>query len=261
MNEQNQKSSKNQSHEESPKKGLGEPVMPESSWKKLLSKRWVYPAAYMAAAAIILTLVWVYQDASQKPMESTPAATSTVEPPQEELLVQEDGATDKAAEGQDVKGTEAKPVTASSEDFVWPVANAAEVTVVKPFYEKEGSAEDHQAALVQYNDTFTPNTGIDLAREDKESFEVKAAMSGRVTRVEEVPLLGFVVEITHAGNLKTVYESLSDVKVKKDTEVKQGDLIANAGRNEMEKDLGNHVHFAVYENGELVNPATVLPAK
>ncbi|MNE67260.1 Stage II sporulation protein Q [compost metagenome] len=84
-------------------------------------------------------------------------------------------------------------------------------------------------------------------------------MGGKVTRVEEVPLLGFVVEITHANNLKTVYESVADVKVKQDAEVKQGDVIANAGRNEIEKDLGNHVHFAVYENGELVNPTTVLP--
>ncbi|MBW4841052.1 MAG: M23 family metallopeptidase, partial [Paenibacillaceae bacterium] len=78
-------------------------------------------------------------------------------------------------------------------------------------------------------------------------------------RVEEVPLLGYVVEITHANNLKTVYESLGEVKVKKDAEVKQGDTIGSAGRNEMEKDLDNHVHFTIYENGELVNPATVLP--
>ncbi|MNI90151.1 Stage II sporulation protein Q [compost metagenome] len=49
------------------------------------------------------------------------------------------------------------------------------------------------------------------------------------------------------------------MKVKQDAEVKQGDVIASAGRNEIEKDLGNHVHFAIYENGELVNPTTVLP--
>lgn len=246
MNENQKKTG----HEESPKIGLGEPVKPVSAWKRLLSKRWVYPAAYVAAAAIILTLVWVYQDASNKPLDSTPASvTDTVNLSGEE----------EAATGEGTKGEEATEVIASSEDLTWPVANVADVAVVKPFYEKEGSAEEHQAALVQYNDTFTPNTGIDLAREDRKPFEVTAAMSGKVTRVEEVPLLGYVVEITHANNLKTVYESLGEVKVKKDAEVKQGDTIGSAGRNEMEKDLDNHVHFTIYENGELVNPASVLP--
>lgn len=251
MNEQN---NKKQDREESPKIGLGEPVVPASTWKKVLSKRWVYPAAYMAAAAIILTLVWVYQDASQKPLDSTPASvTDTVTLSGEQNLTAEEILED----GTD--GAEATETIAVAEDFAWPVANATEVVVVKPFYEKEGSAEEHQAALVQYNETFTPNTGIDLARQDNQSFEVRAALGGKVTRVEEVPLLGFVVEITHANNLKTVYESVTDVKVKQDSEVKQGDVIASAGRNEIEKDLGNHVHFAVYENGELVNPTTVLP--
>ncbi|MCH1642099.1 M23 family metallopeptidase [Paenibacillus timonensis] len=246
MNENQKKTG----HEESPKIGLGEPVKPVSAWKRLLSKRWVYPAAYVAAAAIILTLVWVYQDASNKPLDSTPASvTDTVN-----LSGEEEAATEEGT-----KEEEATEVIASSEDLSWPVANAADVAVVKPFYEKEGTAEEHQAALVQYNDTFTPNTGIDLAREDRKPFEVTAAMSGKVTRVEEVPLLGFVVEITHANNLKTVYESLGEVKVKKDAEVKQGDTIGSAGRNEIEKDLDNHVHFAIYENGELVNPETVLP--
>lgn len=244
----NEQKSKKQPHEESPKNIMGEPEVPVSAWKKVLSKRWVYPAAYVAAAAIILTLVWVYQDAGRKPMESTPASvTDTVQLPDDEIV--RDNAPDQADATK----------TASTEDLIWPVANASEVSIVKPFYEKEGSAEDHQAAMVEYKDTFTPNTGIDLAREDDKPFEVKAALAGKVTRVEEHPLLGYVVEITHANNLKTVYESLTDVKVKQGAEVKQGDSIANAGRNEMEKDLGNHLHFAVYENGELVNPVTVLP--
>ncbi|GGH32800.1 M23 family metallopeptidase [Paenibacillus segetis] len=247
MNEQNQK---NQPHGESPKKGMGEPVAPVSAWKRLLSKRWVYPAAYVAAAAIILTLVWVYQDASQKPMDSTPASVT------DSLNLPGDSDTLGQAEDKDGKSVE---TLATYEDLAWPVAKVADVTIVKPFYEKDGSAEDHQAALVQYKDTFTPNTGIDLAREDDKPFGVTAALGGKVTSVQEHPLLGFVVEITHANNLKTVYESLADVKVKLNDEVKQGDTIATAGRNEQEKDLGTHVHFAVYENGELVNPASVLP--
>lgn len=245
MKEENQKK---QNHEESPKNLIGVTEPSTSTWKKLLSKRWVYPAAYVAAAAIILTLVWVYQDAgSNKPLQSDTTVTNSATLPA--------GGSPEVDNGSD----KTVNTMAVSEDFAWPVANAKEVKIVRPFYEKEGTPEDHQAALVQYNDTFIPNTGIDLAREDGKPFEVKAAMSGKVTRVEDHAVLGYVVEITHANNLKTVYESLTDVAVKQGQEVKLGDKIASAGRNEMEKDLGNHVHFAVYENDELVNPTTVLP--
>lgn len=247
-----QNNNKQNQHGESPKITMGEPAVPVSAWKRLLSKRWVYPAVYMAAAAIILTLVWVYQDASKKPMDSTPASVSE----SVEVSGTEQPGTDTAKENGKDKGAE---TVAVAEDLAWPVAKMADVSVVKPFYDNEASAEDHEAALVVHNDTYYPNTGIDLARKDSESFEVTAAMAGKVTRVDEVPLFGSVVEITHANNLKTVYESLADVKVKMNAEVKQGDVIGSAGRNEMEKDLGNHVHFAVYENGELINPVTVLP--
>ncbi|WP_223065989.1 M23 family metallopeptidase [Paenibacillus caui] len=245
MNEQKPKN-----QEESPKNLMGEPVAPVSSWKKLLSKRWIYPAAYMAAAAIILTLVWVYQDASRKPMDNKPTATVT-----DDASAVQTG-TDPAAEQKDEDALE---TTAVSEDFAWPVANASEVSVVKPFYDKDGSTEEHEAAMVQYNNEFMPNTGIDLARSDKQPFEVKAALGGKVTNVEQHALNGYVVEITSANNLKTVYESLADVKVKEGAEVKQGDRIASSGQNEIGKALGNHLHFAVYENDAPVNPTTLLP--
>lgn len=245
MKENNQKG---KPREESPKMGLGEPVVQASAWKQLLSKRWVYPAAYMAAAAIILTLVWAYQGSSDQSLETNPTnVTDNTNVP-----VNEVGTINAGDEG-------AVQVIASSEDFIWPVQNASEVTVVKPFYEKEGTPEEHQAALVQYKDTFEPNTGIDLARPDNKPFEVRATLAGKVTRVEQHPILGYIVEITHANNLKTVYESLTDVKVKQDAEVKQGDVIASAGVNEFEKDLGVHVHYGVYEDDEPVNPAKLLP--
>ncbi|MNC49793.1 Stage II sporulation protein Q [compost metagenome] len=130
--------------------------------------------------------------------------------------------------------------------------------VVKPFYDENGTEENHVAAMVQYDNTFVTNNGIDIAREDNKTFDVKAALSGEVTRVEDVAVFGKVVEITHPGNLKTVYQSLGDIKVKQGDEVKQGDTLATAGRSEIEKDLGNHVHFEVYEDGKPVNPSDLL---
>lgn len=245
MNEQDKNKT---NHDESLKNKQGDSGAKPSSWNKALSKRWVFPAVYTAAAAIILTLVWVYQDAGQKPLTQDTAVVSQ----------------DAAGSGQNA-GTSDDPaaleVVASAETLVWPVANPGEVEVVKPFYDENGTEENHVAAMVQYNDTFVPNAGIDIAREDNKTFDVKAALSGEVTRVEDVPVLGKVVEITHPGDLKTVYQSLGDTKVKQGDQVKQGDTLASAGRSEIEKNLGNHVHFEVYENGELVNPSDLLPQR
>lgn len=241
MNEQNKG---NQNHGESPKNQQGEQKGTPSSWKRLLSKRWVYPAAYMAAAAIILTLVWVYQDTSTKSLSQDPATVS-------ENVSLPNGET-----GTD---TEAVEVIAALEGIEWPVESASDVRVVKPFFDENGTEENHEAAMIQYEDTFVTNTGIDLAREDNQTFEVRAALAGKVTRVEENPVLGTVIEIAHEGNLKTVYQSLVDPKVKQGDEVKKGAALANAGTSEFEKDLGNHVHFEVYDNGNLVNPESLLP--
>ncbi|NMO98164.1 M23 family metallopeptidase [Paenibacillus lemnae] len=237
-----------QTREEAPKTAKGESAQAPSSWKKMLSKRWVFPAAYVTAAAIILTLVWVYQDAGQKPLEPQTAA-------------KESGQGSEAQTAAEGKDGEAVEVIANAESMIWPAADSAEAVIVKNFFDAEAPAEEHEAAMIQYNDTFTPNTGIDLARQDNKVFDVQAAQSGTVTRVEEHPVNGNVVEITHAGDLKTVYQSLAGVSVEEGKEVKQGDVIGQAGRSEFEKDLGNHLHFEVYQAGNLINPETLISKK
>lgn len=58
--------------------------------------------------------------------------------------------------------------------------------------------------------------------------------------------------------MKTVYQSLADVKVAKGDTVKKGDTLGTAGRSELEKALGVHVHFEVYDNNKPVNPTSLL---
>ena len=52
----------------------------------------------------------------------------------------------------------------------------------------------------------------------------------------------------------TIYQTLTDVKVKKDDKVKQGDIIGKSGVSNMNKDLGNHFVFEIKVNGTYVNP-------
>ncbi len=214
-----------------------------SAWKRLLSKKWVFPATYMAAAAIILTLMWVYQDSGKAPNTDQNHGLET-------------GEVTNPADSTDE--TDALPVTVKTESMHWPVANRSELEVSKHFFDKDASNEARQSAVVEYNDTYMPHIGVDFSRQDNQPFDVLAAMSGTVTRVENLPLIGQLVEITHENGLKTIYHSLSEVKATKDAKVKQGDVIAKAGRNELEKDEGVHLHFEVHQEGKPVNPETLI---
>lgn len=217
---------------------------PTFSWKRLLGKKWVFPAVYVAAAAIILTLMWVYQDSAKNAAGDKTALTDTV--------------SDNVSkpDGQSV------PVAANAETMQWPVKDRTELEVAIPFYDEKAGTDIKQTAMVEYGDTFTPHLGIDLARQDGKDFEVLAALSGKVTAVEKNPLVGNLVEITHSNGLVTVYQSLGEVKVTKNAEVKKGDVIAKSGRNELEKDHGSHVHFEVRQgaDGPAVNPEQYLTA-
>jgi len=242
MNDQKQGFSK----EEAPKTAQGAQNVP-SAWKRLLAKKWVFPATYMAAAAIILTLMWVYQDAGSKKVSEQDLG----------LKVTNDAvATDTTTKAPD----NALAVTAPAETMQWPVKDKNAVSVSLPFYDSNASAEARQAAMIEYGDTLSPHVGLDLKAKDGQTFDVVASLSGKVTAVEQNPVVGYLVEVTHSNGLVTVYQSLSDVQVTKGADVKQGDVLAKAGRNELEREEGVHVHFEVRQgaDGAAINPETLL---
>lgn len=221
-----------------------------STWKRLLAKKWVFPATYMAAAAIILTLMWVYQDAGTK--------TVSLEDPGLKV-----SSTDKATDSSKAPDG-AVAVNAQTETMQWPVKDRALVEVSIPFYDINATNEAKQAAMIQYNNELTPHTAIDLKAKDGSAFDVLAALSGKVTAVEQNhPVVGNLIEITHSNGLISSYQSLSEVKVAKGAEVKKGDIIAKAGRNDFEKEDGVHLHFEVRQvsDNAAVNPEVLLNAK
>ena len=85
-------------------------------------------------------------------------------------------------------------------------------------------------------------------------FDVISVLDGIVISVENNDILGTTVEIRHDNDLISVYQSLSNVNVKKDDKVIQGQIIAKSGLSNIEKDLGNHLHFELYYKGKIVNP-------
>lgn len=214
-----------------------------SAWKRFTSRRWVFPAAYLAAAAIILSIMIIYQGSQKETLTD------------EDLGLEQNGQVDETAN----QSEDDLPVVALPEDFQWPTADMTGIEVVMPYYEDSLSNEEKTMAVIQYENTFVTSEGIALARQDNQPFDITAALSGRVTRAEYAPVIGNVVEIEHANGLSTVYYSLADLRVSEGQDVQQGEVIARAGQNEYEKDLGVHLHFEVHQNGEPVNPYTYLP--
>jgi stage II sporulation protein Q len=207
-----------------------------SRFKRFMKKRWVFPAIYIASAAILLTGVLWYQGSHSN------------------------SATNQSGSGVTGKNLNnpALEVTKSLEDFQMPVADASQAVIEKKFYDFSGKKADQEAALVVYKNTYVPNTGIDIGMKNGKTFDVVAAMSGKVTKVQEDSLLGNVIEIDHGHGVVTQYESVKDMKVKVGEKVKQGQTIAQAGQSVFDEKAGTHVHFEIRKDGVAVNPQSYI---
>jgi stage II sporulation protein Q len=202
----------------------------KSGMQRFFKKRWVYPAVYITAAALILTSVLWYQSRGEQ----------SVDP------------SDYSYNGS--KDNDAVEVTRGMETFAWPVLNPDDVEIKKKFYDANASEEEQVAALVFYDNTYHPNTGIDIGMKNGEEFDVVAAMSGEVTNVEEDALLGNKIVIEHSDGVVTQYQSVKDIQVKIGDKVKQGQKIAKAGKSMINEEAGVHVHFEIRKDNVPVDP-------
>ena len=96
------------------------------------------------------------------------------------------------------------------------------------------------------------NFGVSYS--NNKSFEVLASLEGEVTEVLEDDLVGNSITIKHGDNMFTVYQSVTDIKVKQGDHVKQGQIIATTGTSNLSKELNNHLYFELIIDGNNVNP-------
>ena len=132
--------------------------------------------------------------------------------------------------------------------------NGENITIANKFYEKDADEKTQQNSLIYYENIYMQNTGI-LYNSDKQ-FNVIAVLDGTVKNIKEDKILGNVIEIEHGTNLTAFYQSVDNIKVKVGDQVKQGDLIATSGANNIENTKDNCLHFQVYNQGQLLNPET-----
>lgn len=200
-------------------------------------KRWVYPALYVGVAAVLVSGVFVYQGFFHKSTISHPGSSNqvTTTPHQSEPSV----STSKSAEVMK------KPV-------------GDDVQVQKPFYSDSLSQGDQQSAIVQNGTTYTTNAGIDYVAKDGKAFDVTAALSGTVVKVEKDALLGYVVQVQNSDKIMTYYQSLDSVQVEEGMTVIQGQLIGKAGHSQLNQASGVHMHFEVRKDGVAVDPTAFI---
>ncbi len=130
--------------------------------------------------------------------------------------------------------------------------NDAEIQILKTYYDYQADDKSQENSIIYHEDTYMQNSSVIYG--GKENFDVIAVYDGKVIEVKEDPVLGNIVQIEHENNYISIYQSLSEVTVKKDDIVKQGDKLGLSGTSNLNKDLGSHLSFEIIKSGEIVNP-------
>ena len=143
---------------------------------------------------------------------------------------------------------------------VEPVDSPAVITFQSPVMNGQISVGYSDTEL-QYNSALNiwqVHKGVDYVAEI--GTNVLAAYDGTVTSVTTDILRGTVVEIDHGNNLKTTYGSLdSKTAVKVGDKVLKGDIIGKASNSATGETINDgEVHFEVWKDGNLVDPANYL---
>ena len=143
------------------------------------------------------------------------------------------------------------PVIAVDKVFKKPFTEE-KVTIGKYYYDYKDTKEEQQNAIIYYEGSYIQNSGVDYIFD--KTFDIVSIYDGTVIKVENNEILGNTVEIKHDNNVISVYQSLSEVNVKNGQVITQGTKIGKSGISKIGSDLGNHLHFELYVNGQVINP-------
>ncbi len=147
------------------------------------------------------------------------------------------------------------PVVNTAKRIIKPYTST-DVKVLKSYYDENANEEEQINSIILHDNTYIQNTGIDYGSDN--IFDVVSILEGTVESIKEDSSLGKTIHIKHSNGLISIYQSLSEIMVKKGEIVSQGQVIARSGTNELDKELGNHLHFEIYENGKSQDPNNYL---
>ena len=143
------------------------------------------------------------------------------------------------------------PVVNTDPQIIRPYVNEA-VKVVKNYYDYQADSASQEGSILYYGDTYMQNSGVDYSMDSE--FDVVSIIDGTVMEVVDDEVMGKTIKIKHSNDLISVYQSMGSVEFKVNDTVTQGTIIGKSGENNVSKDLGNHLHFELYYQGNVVNP-------
>ncbi|WP_042277576.1 M23 family metallopeptidase [[Clostridium] dakarense] len=122
--------------------------------------------------------------------------------------------------------------------------------VIREYSEKEPS---YSKTL----DVWEIHKGLDISA--KSGSEVKSLLNGKVESVFTDDQHGVSVKVK-SDNTTVVYSNLSkDTKVKKDQEIKSGDVLGTVGNtSSVEGQDGSHVHVEAFKGKEYIDPMSLI---
>ena len=150
---------------------------------------------------------------------------------------------------------ETEPVMNTTKKIINPYTDPS-VEVAKKYYDYQGEEKDQIDSIVVHDNTYYQNNGIDYVSENP--FDVVSILERTVITIKEDENVGKTIEIKHEDGTISIYQSLGEINVKKGDIVSQGQVIGKSGQNQLEKELGNHLHFEIYDNGSSKNPDNYL---
>lgn len=205
--------------------------------KKRKLKKYVLPTVYLLVLGIMTISITVLsknllekKDAKDEPYNYTMSVFNESE--------------DKEPEETETKIKVTKPFTSEK------------VTVAKEFYNKEDAAETQTKALIFYENTYMPNTGV--LYESDEEFDCVAVMEGKIKDIKQDEILGNVITVENTKKMTTIYYTHGEAKVMVGDTVKMGDIIAKSGESKLQTEKPQTLLFEVYLDGILVNPNTIF---
>ena len=209
-----------------------------------------YIALILCAAAIGIAGFLYYQNASD---------TETA------LQEQEVNASEPAAlqeSEQDVAVVATQPQAATATEGTQATTAPTEKRTMKTTAPVSGeTVASYAMDCLSYNETtrdWRVHNGVDIAA--KAGTQVMAAADGTVYTTYQDETMGYTVVIRHDGGYTTKYSSLDEnIQVQAGDEVKLGDVIGCVGSSALlENAIGDHVHFSVLCNDEVMDPAEFL---
>ena len=215
--------------------------MSKKNFKKFVNGRGYYIALVLCAVAIGVSGFLYYRNTdTDKPQMQNP--TQQVE------------ATDPGVQAVATEPTGTQPATQPTATPKKPAKTASPVA--------GQTVAAYSMETLSYNATtrdWRVHNGVDIAAEA--GTQVLAAADGKVYAVYDDDTMGMTVVIDHDGGYMSRYSSLAtEVSVKVGDTVTLGQTIGTVANTALlETAIGDHLHFSVSCNGELIDPATFLP--